>query len=138
VNNNTHYDATLMNPTLGTPAGSYSGGDESYMNSFLSNSYNTLHSAKEQYMTRCSPPKQKAEKSGSSQLAQFDPAVVILSRKWEEQQQMDLWSTHTKLLKDWRRTYERQLSLQVKAKLPTGPLTKRTKEDFVTKAGPIV
>ncbi len=138
VNSNTEYDQTLMNPTLGSPNGSYSGGDDAYDNSFLTNSYSTMNSAKSYYMQKyISPNKNHSNKKKSSEspLAKFNPAVVSLSKKWEEQQQMDLWSNHTKLLKDWRKTYEKQLSLKTRP-LPTGGFARRTKDDHVTKAEP--
>jgi len=149
-NKNTHFDRNLMSPTLGSPserearAGAYSsssGGQST--NTFVMNSYQAMSDAKARFLARqqfaaqqeaLPPPAGGGNYGTHVPLGHFNPAVVSLSRKWEEQQQMQVWNDHTKLLKDWRRTYERQLSLEAKT-LPTGALATRTREKFVPKAG---
>jgi hypothetical protein len=156
-NKNTYFDKNLLSPTMGSTGGeryagyqaesemqgynSTAGGQST--NAFVANSYNAMNHAKAQFVAKQEQHMHKQSLSPSSKggnygtpvpLGQFNPAVVSLSKKWEEQQQMQSWAEHTKLLKDWRQTYEKQLSLEAKA-LPTGPLATRTRDKFVPKAG---
>jgi len=158
-NKNTHFDMNFLSPTMGSTGGeryaeyqaesemqgynSTAGGQST--NAFVANSYHAMNKAKAKFVAKQEQHihMQKQSLSPSSKggnygtpvpLGQFNPAVVSLSKKWEEQQQMQSWTEHTKLLKDWRQTYEKQLSLEAKA-LPTGPLATRTRDKFVPKAG---
>ena len=161
-NTNSYYEPATMSPTLGSPDNSYVrgaenanvhyNGNDDYNNGFLVDSYHSMMTAKQQFLLRQSQSQSQSltythalSGSGSGSpnssngqapvLSKFNPAVVSLSKKWQEQQQMSQWAAHTKLLQDWRKTYERQLSMQAKP-MPVGGFTTRTKEKFVPKAGP--
>ena len=151
-NRNTYYNPALMGPTLGNPDSSnarieYGGANGGQVtNTFVNDSYKSLIEAKQRYIEEYNKglAVQTATTQGvgsqiptnMSPLSQFSPAVVSLSKKWEEAQQLAAWAEHTNTLKDWRRTYEKQLQLEARP-LPTAALARRTREKFLPKTDPI-
>jgi len=151
-NGNTHFDRNLVDPTMGSlgrreaneQMNAYNSSTRGQStNTFIVSSYQAMSDAKAHFLAKQQRAAQQEALAPSAKggnygsvvpLGHFNPAVVSLSRKWEEQQQMQVWNDHTALLKDWRRTYERQLSLEAKT-LPTGALATRTRDEFVPKAG---